>query len=299
MAVSGFARSFKSGSAGAKSGVSRPADLNARVKTGAKSGGHGAGRAAPDDRLLLAFPERDLLLEQDSEWFVLRTEAGWRQIRFHDYAQIYQIPGLYEHLFYEVLKCESPAVIRRELEIQLRRADVAPATLRVLDFGAGNGMVGEQLADLGAQMIVGADILTAAAEAARRDRPGLYQDYYIRDFTALDENARRSLLACELNCLTCVAALGFGDIPTEAFTTAYNLIENGGWVAFNIKEDFLADPAASPFATLIEAMIGNGTLQVLSRTRYCHRLSTAHQPLHYVAFVGRKTQAIPGTAHSG
>ena len=37
-----------------------------------------------------------------------------------------------------------------------------------------------------------------------------------------------ALEAQHFNCLTMIAALGFGDIPPEAFTVAYNFIEDGG-----------------------------------------------------------------------
>ena len=40
--------------------------------------------------------------------------------------------------------------------------------------------------------------------------------------------------------MTTVAALGFGDIPPDAFAAAFNLVEDGGHVAFTIKEDFIA-----------------------------------------------------------
>jgi hypothetical protein len=37
--------------------------------------------------------------------------------------------------------------------------------------------------------------------------------------------------------MTSVAALGFGDIPPEVFESAFELVEDGGWAAFTIKED--------------------------------------------------------------
>ena len=46
-------------------------------------------------------------LDQDSEWCVVETADGRRRIRLHDYADIYAIPGLYERLFYDVLRCSS------------------------------------------------------------------------------------------------------------------------------------------------------------------------------------------------
>lgn len=41
------------------------------------------------------------------------------------------------------------------------------------------------------------------------------------------------------NCLTSVAALGFGDIPPRAFFEALRLVATNGWVALNLKETFL------------------------------------------------------------
>ena len=57
------------------------------------------------------------------------------------------------------------------------------AKLRVLDVGAGNGMVGEELDRMGARHIVGVDIIPEAKEAAERDRPGVYDDYFVVDLT--------------------------------------------------------------------------------------------------------------------
>jgi hypothetical protein len=94
---------------------------------------------------------------------------------------------------------------------------------------------------MGAEFLVGVDIIDEAAKATERDRPGFYDNYHVVDMTALNEGQRRELAGYRFNTLTCVAALGFGDIPTRAFVAAYNLIQPGGWIAFNIKEDFLTN----------------------------------------------------------
>src|SRR5436305_13260775 len=48
--------------------------------------------------------------DQDAEWCWVKIEDGpKRRIRFHDYPEIYEIPGLYERLFYDELRCDSPA----------------------------------------------------------------------------------------------------------------------------------------------------------------------------------------------
>src|ERR1700710_2839977 len=132
-------------------------------------------------------------LDQDEEWCEIQVGGERRRIRLHDYAAIYDVPGLYEHLFAELLECSSPGVVCDLLGSELEKAGVDPAGLTGLDFGAGNGMVGEQLAELGIESLVGVDLLPEARDAALRDRPGLYEDYLAVDITDLDRGERRSL----------------------------------------------------------------------------------------------------------
>lgn len=243
-------------------------------------------------KLLVALPEPSLSMTQDAEWCVVRAGGRWRQIRFHDYDELYSVPGLYEKVIYDILRCDSPHVVRSLLAAELSDAAVPADELRVLDLGAGNGMVGEELADLGAKFIVGVDIIEEAAEATERDRPGVYDNYHVVDMTALDEGQRRELAGYRFNALTCVAAIGFGDIPTRAFVAAYNLICPGGWIAFNVKEDFLTIGDRLGFSKLIRSMLDDGTLELRQRQRYQHRLATDRHPLYYVAMVGRKLRDI-------
>lgn len=244
-------------------------------------------------RLRIALPERGLALEQDSEWCLIKKDGRWEEVRFHDYGDLYRVPGLYERIFYKILKCDSPATIRRQLETTMRRSGADPKNLRVLDVGAGNGMVGEELVKMGIESVVGVDIIETAVRALDRDRPGLYDAYFVADLTRLSEEDRACLSGYRFNGLTCVAALGFGDIPPEAFATAFNFVENGGWIAFNIKDLFLSGKDSTGFSRLIRAMIDNGTLEIHARHRYRHRLATNGDPLFYMAVVGRKTANIP------
>ncbi len=237
---------------------------------------------------MVALPEPDLRLSQDAEWFLVKQDGKWRQIRFHDYGEIYRIPGLYEKIFYRILKCNSPEVVCNALDIELKREGVHAASLRALDCGAGNGMVGERLVRMGVSKVVGIDILNEARDAALRDRPAVYKDYFVVDLTALGESERQALSVFRFNCLTCVAALGFGDIPVAAFAGAAALIADGGWMAFNIKDEFVRDPAKSEFARLIRAASDNGDLEVRSTSHYVHRLATDGKPLEYVTIIARK-----------
>ena len=239
-------------------------------------------------KLTVRFPSDDeAAASQDTEWceVVVGDEAS-RTIRFHDYHEIYAVPGLYEHIFHDHLQCSSPEVVAGLLAEQLAVADVDAATLNALDVGAGNGLVGEQLHRLGVRSIVGADIIEEAAMAAARDRGSVYDDYVVCDLTALDDDQHRRLGAPSL--LTLVAALGFDDIPPEAFSQAYDAAVDGAWIAFNIKADFLEEDEESGFRGLIRRMVREGALEVLASRRYVHRLSIAGEPLEYVAVVGRK-----------
>lgn len=227
-------------------------------------------------------------LEQDEEYFEIEEDGRRRRIRFHDYGEIYSVPGLYEKLFAERLSCKSPQVVIDLLADTLGERKQDPEELSVIDFGAGNGMVGEELARIGAGSIVGVDALEEAKEAAERDRPGLYDDYHAFDVTDSEAAERRALEDRTFNCLTCVAALGFGDVPPEAFHAAYEMLEPQSWVAFNIRDQFVEDGDPSGFATLLKELEDDGELVEHSRLSYPHRLSVSGEPLNYVAVVAQK-----------
>lgn len=236
----------------------------------------------------IALPEPSRGYAQDEEWCLARIDGEWRELRFHDYSDIYEVEGLYERLFYDVLKCDSPATVRGLLEREMEKAESDPADLRVLDLGAGNGIVGAEMADLGAEAVVGVDILPEAASAAERDRPDTYSDYHVLDLTDPSEDEREQLAEQRFNCLTCVAALGFGDIPPRAFYEAFGFIDEGGWLAFTLKEDFLNGADQSGFSSLIARSISEGVLDVSVQARFQHRIATTGEPLYYVAMIGTK-----------
>jgi SAM-dependent methyltransferase len=247
----------------------------------------------PDHPLIsVEFPS-DKAVEQDHEWCRVTVDGKTHDIRFHDYDKIYEIPGLYEHLFYDRLECKSPETIRELLQEELDAADEEASGLNVLDLGAGNGMVGEELRDLGAGSIVGVDLLPEARMAAERDRPGTYDDYLALDLTALTDEQRQRLQAHRFNTMVTVAALGFGDIPPLAFAEAFNLVSDNGWIAFNIKEHFLDDGDPTGFSKLIGRLLETGVIEKRAEKVYCHRISTTGEPLDYVAIIGEKTSDVP------
>lgn len=229
--------------------------------------------------------------DQHEETFEVVLGEDLVRLRCHDYAEIFDQPGLYEQLFHEELHCESPTVVSELLGKTVREADLDPTDLRVLDVGAGNGMVAEALSGIGAETIVGVDILPEAAAAAWRDRPDLYLAYHVMDLTDMDDHAWGDLEDIHFNAMTTIAALGFSDMPPLAFANAFNLVSDGGWIAFNLKDEFLSEDD-SGFAKLIHHMIDDGNLEIAAREHYRHRLSVAGDPIHYVAVVGRKRGAV-------
>lgn len=246
-------------------------------------------------RYKISFPRpRDETPSQNEAFFFLREESGKKKIRFHDYAEIYKYPGLYEQLFYDRLKCSSPKKIAEILKYCVRQSEDIFSELRVLDLGAGNGMVGEVLAEYGVSRLVGADIIEEAKVAVDRDRAGVYDDFYVANFCELSDEQKAELDSWSLNTLTVVAALGFDDIPPKAFIEGFNLIHSEGWVAFNIKESFLNYKDDSGFSKTIRELIFSEYLDLNYLERYRHRLSIDGTPLYYFAVAGRKTANVPG-----
>lgn len=239
----------------------------------------------------LHLPDARTELDQDEEWCEVEIDGERRRIRFHDYASIYDVPGLYERLFAEQLECDSPRIVTELLGERLHAAKVKPTELTALDFGAGNGMVGELLAELSIGDIVGVDLLPEARDAAHRDRPGTYRDYFALDMTDLDPADRRDLMRHDFGVMACVAALGFGDIPPLAFAEAFNLVGSPGWLAFNIRDRFLEEETG--FGGFITRMLREGVIEERARKRYVHRRSIAGDDLEYVAIVAEKRADVP------
>ena len=233
-------------------------------------------------------------LSQDAEWCEIRKDGDWQRLRLHDYAAIYQQPGLYEYLFYERLRCDSPRRViglLREVRADLELAE----PLRALDFGAGNGLVGRELRRIGARSVVGVDILPEARAAAERDFPQTYDDYLVADMDRPSPQVSRCLNALRPNALACVAALGFGDIPPRAYHRAMSFVMPGGLLAFNIKADFLDPRYTHGFSELMRRMVHGKVARLEASWRYRHRLSTAGEPIYYTAMVVTKLAEIPAS----
>jgi len=206
---------------------------------------------------------------------------------------IYNIPGLYEQIFYDRLKCCSPKKVTEILSTSVAQTNENFTELRVLDVGAGNGLMGVELKKYGVSRLVGIDIIPEAKRATERDRPHIYDTYDTIDLCNLEERETEDLSSWSLNCLTTVAALGFGDIPPKAFMVAFNIIQSEAWVAFNIKETFLDNSDSSGFSRMIRDLIFSKYMDLYHLERYRHRVSIEGEPLFYFAVAGRKNYDVP------
>jgi len=263
------------------------ADPHITTKTDKKSGQSTIHR----QNYNIHFPQREQnQVSQDDERVELTDNNGTVTIRFHNYAEIYNRPGLYELLFDDILKCSSPYVIVDMLKKNQHL--ISDDELRVFDFGAGNGMIGRELRKNGADYIIGCDILPEARKAALRDCPGVYDNYLAEDITKLCENSVDMLKRANFNALTIGSALGFGDIPRTALVSAVRFVKKGGLVVFNLKDVFYKEDSQSEFSSLIRENVERGAIQIVAQQRYQHRLSVTGEQLFYYAFVAIKHDEV-------
>ncbi len=225
---------------------------------------------------------------QIEEAFTITFHDGASErMRLHEYERVYAVPGLYEEIVQRRLQCASPAKIA---DVLLRVAELAgrPAhLLRVLDLGAGNGLVGEELRARGVQVLIGTDSAKSARDATARDRPGLYASYVVGDLNGAPE---LGTLVRELgiNCIVCAGALGFEHIEAQSFAELWDLLPPGAMFALTIHED-LAQPGTSDIGDELAALsAAAGGTEIVISERFRHRMSMAGEPIHYVAVGARK-----------
>lgn len=292
------------------------------------------GSTLPTDQILvIRFPQhvdKDKVVAQDDERCEVVDGDKVTTVRFHDYALTFGIPGLYNQLFGGAdseTKCISPQVmanlLKEHLHLVLNNDAAVPQTaghkrLRVLDFGAGNGMIGEEVRLLSSTYedgalakstsVVGFDILPEAKMAAERDRPGVYDAYIVANITEYVESLQpepdKDCLSA-FNVLVSVSALSFGDASAAALKAAVSLVQNGGLVLFNLKAELLDDEVRGSkdekmagrgtdngFFRLVQQAVADKKLEILARKTYCHRYSVTGKPLYYVAVAAIKHEPL-------
>ena len=207
-------------------------------------------------------------------------------VHLHEYTRIYAVPGLYEHVVQERLRCRSPQVAAAGFLRAVARLGLEPGSMTVLDVGAGTGVVGELLRQGGVAQVVGVDALPAARVASLRDRPGVYADYVVGDFShdgALGEDLRPYALGG----LVSAGAFGGTHATPQALRNALAALPPGAPVAFTIDERWMDASDPDGFGAAVERLVAGGDLAVLERTRFRHRVTTTGEPVFYQLVVGR------------
>lgn len=224
---------------------------------------------------------------QGDERFTVELPDGRREeLRVHDYDKVYAIPGLYEAVVQERLECASPQVLADALTEAVADAGEEVSGLRVLDMGAGNGVVAEALREGGVSApFVGLDPEPAAAPAAARDRPGLYRHY----FTATLDQIRVAEVVAEyeLTCLAGAGALGLGHVTRHEIETAWSAFGVGSWLAVTFSEEVLG-PEGGELGDFVVALQGAADTDVVRLERFRHRLTMSGEELFYHVLVARR-----------
>lgn len=222
---------------------------------------------------------------QAEESFVLTSDDGTpERIVLHDYARVYAVPGLYEEVVQRRLGCASPGVLAATLADAVGAAGASMADLRVLDVGAGNGVVGEELHARGAQVVAGTDGVVATRDAARRDRPALYDVYAI---AGVDDVAVEQLVADHgLTALTSAGALGIGHVEVTDAARWWAAFPPGSWFAVTVPLE-VADPAGEDLPGALTAAAP--TTQIVRQETFAHRRRMSGETITYTVLVARKS----------
>ena len=184
---------------------------------------------------------RDLVLWHDG--------TAERSTGLHDYAALYAVPGLYEAVYLEHLGGGSPRLLAAALT-DVVPADARPAK-RVLDAGAGTGVVGEHLVAAGFPPVWAVDLEPASARAVLRDRPGCHRDARALDLLALDDADRAWLAQVAPDVVTVAGAVGFGHLPAAALAVLADLLPAGGLLAVTVAPDLASAPELADHAALL------------------------------------------------
>ncbi|MGW2959593.1 methyltransferase domain-containing protein [Streptomyces sp. NPDC001220] len=207
-------------------------------------------------------------------------------VHLHEYTRIYAVPGLYEHVVQERLRCRSPQVAAEGLVRAAASLGLEPGSMTVLDVGAGTGLVGELVRRAGVARVVGVDALPAAREASLRDRPGVYADYVVGDFQ-LGDGLRAALRPHAFGGLVSAGAFGGTHATPRALVNALAVLPAGAPVAFTIDERWMDEADPDGFGAAVERLVADGSLALLERTRFQHRVTTTGEPIFYQLLVGR------------
>jgi hypothetical protein len=135
-------------------------------------------------------------------------------------------------------------------------------------------------------VVVGADGIPEARDAAHRDRPGMYEHYLVGERLDGAEVAR--LVREErLDALVAAGAVGEGHVPVDALGELWSTFPAGSVLALTLKDG--GEESGDHDVPDVEGMLaGLDDTEVVVRRRFVHRLSMAGNELEYVVLAAVK-----------
>lgn len=103
----------------------------------------------------------------------------------------------------------------------------------ILDAGAGTGMVGEALAELGYTQIVGVDLSEEMLEIARKKQ--VYRDLYLGN---LEDESLKIFDKESFDAIISVGVFTFGHVHPQALNNLSSLLKSGGYFLLTVREDY-------------------------------------------------------------
>jgi SAM-dependent methyltransferase len=225
----------------------------------------------------------------------VQIDGHWKRFRLNDHRAMFAHPGLYEQLLVDQLNCTTPQRAVGTFGEVLFDWHGSPGELRVLEIGAGNGLVAAEMRQLGASAILGIDHRPEASKAVRRDRPWAYDVYLLGRLSMRKSQLRRHVESFAPNCLVMLAGDNEDSLDAAAFAAAWNLLTDQAWVVFSMSETSLCSGRQARFQQLIRKMTELGCIQMECYRRYVHRVTMGGVPVCHVLFVARKLQPVPAT----
>lgn len=219
----------------------------------------------------------------------LGRDGRLHETGLHDYAALYTVPGLYEAAYFLHLEGRAPHLLASVLCGVV--PEVERASRRVLDVGAGTGVVGSALHEAGFRQISGTDLEPLSALAIGRDRPGVYGCARTADLAAPSPDDLAWLAGIAPDVVTVAGAVGYGHLPVAAFRALGRLLAPGALLALTAARDLAGSPELAPYA----ALLLGPDYDVVARRDGVHRQSAAG-PLPVTALVLRRSRSDDGGA---